>query len=196
MNKSITAVILIIVSAAIAAAAGYYYFLEKQKSPFERTYRINDTDTFIEASYNDKHKVIRLNVTIDEVIEDWQINTIGDRTDMNMECETADKTVKKDYYFYDIPVKSGEKIKASLIIENSSVKDFSLTKDLLSGNIKIENSKYLTFDTKERDKLQKEYYKEQEKQSASKTEENKPAPRSQPAPQRHNNSFMDNLFNF
>ena len=65
MNKSITAVILIIVSAAIAAAAGYYYFLEKQKSPFERTYRINDTDTFIEASYNDKHKVIRLNVTID-----------------------------------------------------------------------------------------------------------------------------------
>lgn len=94
----------------------YLYNLSLQKSPFERINKIYDTNTHIETSYNSKYNIARLDITIDETVEDWQIKALGgNQIELNLECETKDKTVKKDYYFYDVILTKGEKIKASLI---------------------------------------------------------------------------------
>ena len=61
-------------------------------------------------------------------------------------------------------------------------------KDLLSGDLKIENSEYLSLDTKERDKLQQDYYKKEQ----NKTNKIKQIP----VKPNNNPSFFNNLFDF
>ena len=166
---------------------GYFYFINnQQKAPYNRTVKINDTDTYIETSYNDKYDITRLDITIDEIIEDWQIKAIGnDKTDIKLECETQDKTVKKEYDFKDIPLNKGEKIKGNLIFENSTIKDYAMLKDLLNGKINIEIfQQYLSLDTKERDNLQQKYYNKEQVTKETPIRRNRPS------------SFFDTLFDF
>lgn len=61
-----------------------------------------------------------------------------------------------------------------------------MLKDLLSGDMQLELPKYVTLDTKERDKLQQEYYKKEQASAQKK------------APVRRNSSpaFFDTLFDF
>lgn len=186
MNKYITLIILI-----IALLTGAFTFIWYKQKPLERDIKIKDTDIHIETSYNVKYKIIRLNIVLDEVIEEWQINSIGEITNIKLECETQDKTVKKEYEFNEVKLAKGKKPDASIILENSSLTDYLMVKDLLKGDIKIESSKYISLDTKERDELQKEYYNKQK----IKEEESKPQPKAQPR-RAKGDSFFDTLFDF
>lgn len=180
---SLLAVIIMVVS-------GYFYVINtQQKAPLDRIVKLKDTDLYIATSYNDKYGIARLDITIDETIEDWQIKAIGNNlTYIKLECETKDRTIKKDYEFPNVELNKGEKIKGSLILENFSQKDYVMLKDLLSGEVKIENSEYLSLDTKERDRLQQEYYKKEQKKSAK--------PKPAPARRMSSPSFFDTLFDF
>ena len=179
-----------VVIIGILAVFSYVYMTNtQQKAPLDRILKLNDTDLHIETSYNDKYEISRLDITIDEIVEDWQIKAIGeDTTFIKLECETKDKTIKKDYEFWNIKLNKGEKIKGSLIFENSTQKDYVMMKDLLSGDLKIENSEYLSLDTKERDKLQQDYYKKEQ----NKTNKIKQIP----VKPNNNPSFFNNLFDF
>lgn len=192
-TNSTKLIILSVISLAIVgifAIFSYFYMTNtQQKAPLDRTVQFSDTDVHIETSYNDKYGISRLDITIDEIVEDWQIKAIGeDTTFIKLECETKDKTIKKDYEFWNVKLNKGEKIKGSLIFENSTQKDYVMMKDLLSGDLKIENSEYLSLDTKERDKLQQDYYKKEQ----NKTNKIKQIP----VKPNNNSSFFNNLFDF
>ena len=192
-TNSTKLIILSVISLAIVgifAIFSYFYMTNtQQKAPLDRTVQFSDTDVHIETSYNDKYGISRLDITIDEIVEDWQIKAIGeDTTFIKLECETKDKTIKKDYEFWNVKLNKGEKIKGSLIFENSTQKDYVMMKDLLSGDLKIENSEYLSLDTKERDKLQQDYYKKEQ----NKTNKIKQIP----VKPKNNPSFFNNLFDF
>ena len=192
-TNSTKVIILSVISLAIVgifAIFSYFYMTNtQQKAPLDRTVQFSDTDVHIETSYNDKYGISRLDITIDEIVEDWQIKAIGeDTTFIKLECETKDKTIKKDYEFWNVKLNKGEKIKGSLIFENSTQKDYVMMKDLLSGDLKIENSEYLSLDTKERDKLQQDYYKKEQ----NKTNKIKQIP----VKPNNNPSFFNNLFDF
>ena len=192
-TNSTKLIILSVISLAIVgifAIFSYFYMTNtQQKAPLDRTVQFSDTDVHIETSYNDKYGISRLDITIDEIVEDWQIKAIGeDTTFIKLECETKDKTIKKDYEFWNVKLNKGEKIKGSLIFENSTQKDYVMMKDLLSGDLKIENSEYLSLDTKERDKLQQDYYKREQ----NKTNKIKQIP----VKPNNNPSFFNNLFDF
>jgi hypothetical protein len=192
-TNSTKLIILSVISLAIVgifAIFSYFYMTNtQQKAPLDRTVQFSDTDVHIETSYNDKYGISRLDITIDEIVEDWQIKAIGeDTTFIKLECETKDKTIKKDYEFWNVKLNKGEKIKCSLIFENSTQKDYVMMKDLLSGDLKIENSEYLSLDTKERDKLQQDYYKKEQ----NKTNKIKQIP----VKPNNNPSFFNNLFDF
>ena len=192
-TNSTKLIILSVISLAIVgifAIFSYFYMTNtQQKAPLDRTVQFSDTDVHIETSYNDKYGISRLDITIDEIVEDWQIKAIGeDTTFIKLECETKDKTIKKDYEFWNVKLNKGEKIKGSLIFENSTQKDYVMMKDLLSGDLKIENSEYLSMDTKERDKLQQDYYKREQ----NKTNKIKQIP----VKPNNNPSFFNNLFDF
>ena len=192
-TNSTKLIILSVISLAIVgifAIFSYFYMTNtQQKAPLDRTVQFSDTDVHIETSYNDKYGISRLDITIDEIVEDWQIKAIGeDTTFIKLECETKDKTIKKDYEFWNVKLNKGEKIKGSLIFENSTQKDYVMMKDLLSGDLKIENSEYLSLDTKERDKLQQDYYKKEQ----NKTNKKKQIP----VNPNNNPSFFHNLFDF
>ena len=98
-NKStITVILSVILFVILLCGGGFYVYNAKQKSPFERTYKISDTDIYIKTTYNDKYNIGRLDITINEPVEDWQIKSIGyNTTDIVLECETTDKSIKKDY---------------------------------------------------------------------------------------------------
>lgn len=192
-TNSTKLIILSVISLAIVGIFvifSYFYMTNtQQKAPLDRTVQFSDTDVHIETSYNDKYGISRLDITIDEIVEDWQIKAIGeDTTFIKLECETKDKTIKKDYEFWNVKLNKGEKIKGSLIFENSTQKDYVMMKDLLSGDLKIENSEYLSLDTKERDKLQQDYYKKEQ----NKTNKIKQIP----VKPNNNPSFFNNLFDF
>ena len=192
-TNSTKLIILSVISLAIvgifAIFSSFYMTNTQQKAPLDRTVQFSDTDVHIETSYNDKYGISRLDITIDEIVEDWQIKAIGeDTTFIKLECETKDKTIKKDYEFWNVKLNKGEKIKGSLIFENSTQKDYVMMKDLLSGDLKIENSEYLSLDTKERDKLQQDYYKKEQ----NKTNKIKQIP----VKPNNNPSFFNNLFDF
>lgn len=192
-TNSTKVIILSVISLAIVGILtifSYFYMTNtQQKAPLDRTVQFSDTDVHIETSYNDKYGISRLDITIDEIVEDWQIKAIGeDTTFIKLECETKDKTIKKDYEFWNVKLNKGEKIKGSLIFENSTQKDYVMMKDLLSGDLKIENSEYLSLDTKERDKLQQDYYKKEQ----NKTNKIKQIP----VKPNNNPSFFNNLFDF
>ena len=122
-TNSTKLIILSVISLAIVgifAIFSYFYMTNtQQKAPLDRTVQFSDTDVHIETSYNDKYGISRLDITIDEIVEDWQIKAIGeDTTFIKLECETKDKTIKKDYEFWNVKLNKGEKIKGSLIFEN------------------------------------------------------------------------------
>ena len=201
-SNTIAIFVSLIVIAIVGAAVGFGYVHianSKQKAPYEKILKTDGTDVKIETSYNDKYGIVRLNLIIDEVVEDWQIQSIDDdKTYINMICETKDKTVKKEYYFADVSLIKGEKIKATLVMEDSSLKDYIMLKDLLNGEIKLDISDYLTLDTDKRANLQQEFYdkqieeKEKEKEAEKAKTQQKAPTRTAPA----SSSFLDNLFNF
>ena len=101
-TNSTKLIILSVISLAIVgifAIFSYFYMTNtQQKAPLDRTAQFSDTDVHIETSYNDKYGISRLDITIDEIVEDWRIKGIGeDTTFIKVECETKDKTIKKDY---------------------------------------------------------------------------------------------------
>ena len=189
-NKStITVILPVILFVILLCGGGFYVYNAKQKSPFERTYKISDTDIYIKTTYNDKYNIGRLDITINEPVEDWQIKSIGyNTTDIVLECETTDKSIKKDYEIQDIPLIKGENITGNRIFENLTLKDYVMMKDLLNGEITIDIPKYLTLDTEERDKLQQEFYKKEQDKVVKK--------QNRTDPQKNSPSFFNTLFDF
>ncbi|MCM1297798.1 MAG: hypothetical protein NC311_19850 [Muribaculaceae bacterium] len=155
---------------ALAGIGGYMYYsyIQQCKAPLYRSTSFGDTNVNIDAFYNDKYKVIKLGLTVHETIEDWQIDTIGASTDITLVVKSADGTLKRDFLFQNIFLKAGEIINGSLTIENSTLDDFVMIKELLNGeNMTISYSKVLDLDSKGRNKLKQEYYKKKEEERRS-----------------------------
>ncbi len=126
--------------------------------PYEGSFIFGDTTVIINATYNSKYQIAKIDLTLDEIIEDWQIKIAnGNVEEIKLECETSDKTVKKEFKFKNIDLTEGEQIKGSITIESTKLNDFVLIKDLLSGDIMIYTPKIISVDSKEREKL-KQYY--------------------------------------
>ena len=189
-NKStITVILSVILFVILLCGGGFYVYNVKQKSPFERTYKISDTEVHIKTTYNNKYNIGRVDITINEPVEDWQIKSIGyNTTDIVLECETTDKSIKKDYEIQDIPLIKGENITGNRIFENLTLKDYVMMKDLLNGEITIDIPKYLTLDTEERDKLQQEFYKKEQDKVVKK--------QNRTNPKKNSPSFFNTLFDF
>lgn len=126
--------------------------------PLEINSTFGDTPITINATYNTRYHVAKIDLTIDEFIEDWQVNlTNGKIEAIKMVCETQDKTVKKEYKFNDIELTEGQQIKGSITADNMNLKDFNLLKELLSGQIEIFTPVIVSLDSSERNKI-KQYY--------------------------------------
>lgn len=147
--------ILIVALLTIATIIGVVYF-EICNAPFNKSWIFGDTEVNINANYNSKYKVIKLDLIADEIVEKWQVAATGGKVDgIKIECETSDKSVKRDFKFDDISLKEGEKISTSLSIDNAKLKDFLMIKDLLSGTVVIFAQPVISFDLNEREKMKK-----------------------------------------
>ncbi len=126
--------------------------------PFERSLVFSDTPATISATYNNKYHIGKINISLEEIVEDWQVNmTNGQIEEIKLKCETKDKTVKKEIIIKKIGLKEGEPITGSITIDNMEVKDFVLIKDLLAGEIILSLPKTISTDRKDREEMQ-EYY--------------------------------------
>lgn len=147
--------ILIVVLLTIATIIGVIYW-EICNAPFNKSWLFGDTEVNINANYNSKYNVIKLDLIADEVVEKWQVSATGGKVEgIKIECETSDKSVKREFKFEDISLKEGEKISTSLSIDNAKLKDFLMVKDLLSGTVVIFAQPVISFDIEEREKMKK-----------------------------------------
>ena len=148
----------LIVALIIVCGLIFLAYREICAMPFERNDYIGDTSVSVRATYNTKYHVAKIDLTIDEVIEKWQVTlSNGNVSEIKLLCETGDETVKKDFVFKNIPLVEGETIKTSTSFDNMRLNDFLLIKELLSGNVQMISSKIISLDSAEREKL-KQYY--------------------------------------
>ena len=58
---------------AIVGIGGYMYYshIEECKAPLYRSMSFGDTDVNVDAFYNDKYDVIKVDLTVYEIIDDW-----------------------------------------------------------------------------------------------------------------------------
>lgn len=141
----------------IVTIIGVAYF-EICKAPFNGNWVFSDTFVTVNARYNVKYNVIKIDLIVDEVIEDWQVKASnGNVEGISLECETSDKSIKREFKFDDVSLKTDEKIETSISIENAKLKDFLLVKDLLSGEVTIRYPLIISLDNAQREKM-KQYY--------------------------------------
>ncbi len=157
-----------IISAAIilGAFAGFIYYedIQASKEPYSTTWTFEDTDTHVNAAYNDNYEVVNVDLTIDEIIEQWQIDEIGSNiTEIKIICKTYDG-LKKEFTFKDITLNPGEKIKGRYTMESATLKDFVMVKSLLQGDVTISYSQPLEMNSQKRKKLKQAYYQRKEEQ--------------------------------
>lgn len=146
----------------------HYKNIQISKEPYSTTWLFADTNTHISASYNDDYDVINIDLTIDEIIEPWQIEEIGSNiTEIKIICKTYDG-LKKEFNFKDITLNSGEKIKGRYTEENATLKDFVMVKSLLQGEVTISYSQPLEMDNQKRLKLKRAHYERKEEQRRAK----------------------------
>lgn len=148
---------LIVALLVIATIIGVAYF-EICKAPYYGAYNFGDTKVTVNANYNSKYNVIKIDFVANEIIEDWQVRASNGKVlGIKLICETSDKSIKKEFQFDDISLQAGEKIETSLSIENAKLKDFLLVKDLLDGSVSIQYPQIINFDSAEREEI-KQYY--------------------------------------
>lgn len=146
-----------IIILTIATIIGVAYF-EICKSPYYGGWVFGDTEITVNANYNSKYNVIKIDLVADEIIEDWQVNASGGSVNgIKLGCETSDKSLKREFQFDDISLETGKKVETSLSIENAKLKDFVMVKDLLNGEVSIQYPRIISLDSTERVKL-KQYY--------------------------------------
>lgn len=156
-SKSCLWEILIVVILTTITIVGVAYF-EICKFPYYGGWVFGDTEVTVNANYNSKYNVIKIDLVADEIIEDWQVKASEGSVDgIKLECETNDKSIKREFQFDDISLEVGKKVETSLSIENAKLKDFVMVKDLLSGNVSIQYPRIISLDSAERGKL-KQYY--------------------------------------
>lgn len=164
MNKSkksifyvILAVFIIIITVVITL--GIVGYREYCSLPYESTEIVGDTAVSISATYNSKYHVAKIDLTIDEIVEDWQVRATNGliKDDVKIECETSDGTVKKEFKFQNISLTEGEQITGSVSLDDTSLNDFVMIKDLLSGTVRVFYPPIINLDSKEREKLKQSY---------------------------------------
>lgn len=95
---------------------------------------------------------------IEPVLEKWQVTfSDGSINEIKLICETDDETVKKEFSFKNIPLVEGETINTSTSLDNISLNDFVLIKELLSGKVQMSYPPLINLDSTEREKLKKYY---------------------------------------
>ena len=147
----------------IVVCGFYYSYIEKCKYPYGTTYTFADTANHIYARYNSKYKVININLTVDQIVESWQIDENGSNTtNITITCKANDNSVERDFTFKDIILRQGEKIQGTYTINNADLKDFVDIKNLLaSDSVTISYSTIFDMDSKERAILKNKYYQRQ-----------------------------------
>lgn len=142
----------------ICCTAIFIVYREICAMPFERDDYLADTHVFVKATYSTKYHVAKINLTIDEVIEKWQVTfSNGSISEIKLICETDDETVKKEFSFKNILLLEGETINTSTSLDNISLNDFVLIKELLSGKVQMTYPPLINLDSAEREKLKKYY---------------------------------------
>lgn len=151
--EAIIAIIFSIITVCIVA------YREYCAMPYESTEIVGDTAVSISATYNSKYHVAQIDLTIDEIVEDWQVRATNGviKDDVKLECETADGTIKKEFKFQNISLTEGEQITGSLSLDDTGLNDFVMIKDLLSGTVRVFYPPIINLDSKEREKLKQSY---------------------------------------
>lgn len=138
------------------------------KFPYNESYLFGDTEVSVKANYNSKYNIIKIDLSADEVIEEWQVDASGGTVEgIKLECETNDKSIKREFKFEDISLEVGKNVETSLSIENAQLKDFVMTKDLLNGQVTIFAPKIISLDSEEREQAKDYYYYRSNASSAS-----------------------------
>lgn len=129
------------------------------KFPYNGSFIFGDTEVSIKANYNSKYNVIKIDLITDQAIEEWQVDASGGTVEgIKLECETNDKSIKREFKFEDISLEVGKNVETSLSIENAQLKDFVMTKDLLHGQVTIFAPKIISLDSEEREQAKDYYY--------------------------------------
>ena len=148
----------LLIALIISCTAIFIVYREICAMPYERDDYLADTHVVVKATYNTKYHITKIDLTIDEVIEKWQVTlSNGNINEIKLICETNDKTVKKDFSFKNILLVEGETINTSTSLDNTSLKDFVLLKELLSGKVQMTYPPLINLNSAEREKLKKYY---------------------------------------
>ncbi len=143
-------------------------YIEICKFPYNGSYLFGDSEVSIKANYNSKYNIIKIDLSADEVIEEWQVEASGGTVEgIKLECETNDKSIKREFKFEDISLEVGKNVETSLSIENAQLKDFVMTKDLLNGQVTIFAPKIISLDSEAREQAKDYYYYRSNASSAS-----------------------------
>ena len=104
--------VIILTTATIIGTAHF----EICKFPYYGDWVFGDTKITINANYNSKYNVIKINLVADEIIEDWQVNASGGNAKgIKLVCETSDKSLKREFQFDDISLETGKKLKQAFL---------------------------------------------------------------------------------
>ena len=158
-NKLIHKILLFLgIIMVVFCVTAFFIYREICALPYERHDNMGDTPVSVSATYNAKYHIAKIDLNIDEVIEKWQVTfSDGHINEIKLICETNDKTVKREFKFINIPLIQRETIKTSLTLDDVSLHDFVLIKELLSGNVNMTYPPIINLDSSEREKL-KQYY--------------------------------------
>ena len=147
-----------------------YYYEQKMGKPFARERIIGDTPIKFEGHYNKNEKSMYIDLLTEEKIEPWQVESFGNgKVLLTIEFET--KSGKKELQYYNITFKTGENLAANYKIENIGFKEYAEIREIFqrtdSKVINIRYNNVITFDSKERAELKKEYllWKEEQQQA-------------------------------
>lgn len=119
-----------------------------------------DTKFTILTDYND-YGTVEMKLTMDEIVEDWQIAASGGViSGLTLRFTPNDGTEIKEMKFKDITLKSGENINTKYLEYHVKPEDFSKFKtffDVNAGNLEIKINPIIAADSKTREKV-KNYY--------------------------------------
>lgn len=143
-----------------------YQEYQEMIAPYKKAYNFGDTKTYINVTYNPEYKSASFVATIDETIEEWQIQELG--TSISFKLIYKGVMGDNTYEFKNVILEKGKTIKGQINYSNYTPKSFNYLKDILrTSDVTINYPKPLEMDSKERAKLKKEYYKRLEEQKRS-----------------------------
>ena len=137
-------------------------------SPSILTGKMDDTDISVVAEYHLKSRTISITLNLDEIIENWQVQYIGDSPiNIKLTLKAEDGSAQKTIEFNNLSIMEGEKVSGICELIESSLQDFVQLKEIMSAeNLSIKIPKVISVDKKEREKCKNQFIQEQKRLKA------------------------------